>query len=84
MHDLSIPRMATIGETAAMFGLSQYFVRRLVRSGQVVAVQTGCKYLVNIDRFAEFLNGNRIASENDANETSSGGIKPITLDLKEA
>lgn len=81
MHDLSIPRMATIGETAALFGVSAYFVRKLVRSGQVVAVRTGCKYLVNIDRFAEFLNSSTVSENNEQQEIAVNGIQPVPIDF---
>lgn len=79
MREFSIPKMATIEETAAMFGVSSYFVRKLVRGGKVVAVKTGRKYLVNIDRFAEFLNSHTLGAD-ETQETASG-IKPIPVNL---
>lgn len=56
MINTPIPRMATIRDTAKLFGLPEYFIRRKVLSGEIVAVSTGRKYLVNVDRFAEYLN----------------------------
>lgn len=58
-----IPHMATIKETAKLFGLAEHFVRQLVIKGEVVAVKAGCKYLVNIDRLAEYLNTNTLREE---------------------
>lgn len=58
-----IPLMATIKETAKLFGLAEHFVRQLVISGKIVAVKAGCKYLVNVDRLAEYLNTNTLREE---------------------
>ena len=58
-----IPHMATIKETAKLFGLAEHFVRQLVIKGEVVAVKAGCKYLVNVDRLAEYLNTNTLREE---------------------
>lgn len=76
MNDTTIPRMETIKKTAELFGLPVYFVRCKVASGEVVAVRAGRRILVNVDKFAEYLNTNTIHSEDD--ETSSAArIKPI-------
>ena len=48
--------MLTIKETAAYFKLSYFFVRRAVVNNKVVHVMTGKKYLVNAEKFAEWLN----------------------------
>mgnify|MGYP007070124716 CR=1 FL=1 len=52
-----LPKMRTIRETAELFGVPEYFVRQLVKENKIVYVRAGCKALVNIDRFADFLNG---------------------------
>lgn len=80
MHDISIPLMLTINETAATFGMSPYAVRRMVKSGKVVAVQVGCKYLVNADRFSEFLNSHTLGAD-EQQEASTSGIKPVPIDI---
>lgn len=59
----AIPHMATIKETAKLFGLAEHFIRQLVIRGDIVAVRAGCKYLVNIDRLAEYLNTNTLREE---------------------
>ena len=51
----NIPHMETIKRTAEIFGLPVHFIRCKVASGEVVAVRAGRKFLVNIDRFAEYL-----------------------------
>lgn len=60
---MSIPRMETIKETAKLFNLPEYFVRQKVSCGEVVAVKAGKKYLVNIDKFAEYLNNTTVQQE---------------------
>ena len=80
MREISIPRMETINATAKMFGLSPYFVRNKVRSGEVVAVKAGCKYLVNVDKFAEYLN-THIERVDEKETEAPHGIQPIPVDM---
>ena len=64
MNDtLNIPRMETIKKTAELFGLPVHFVRSKVSSGEVVAVRAGKRFLVNVDKFAEYLNTSTIKQE---------------------
>ena len=70
------PRMETIKATAELFGLPVYFVRQKVASGEVVAVRAGRKFLVNIERFGEYLNNSRIAPESGE---VAATIKPIKV-----
>lgn len=51
-----IPRMRTIKEVAAETGLAVYHVRRLCKEGKVVAILSGSKYLINLDKLIEYLN----------------------------
>ena len=73
--NIRIPRMRTIKETAELFGLPVHFVRQKVNDGEIVAVRAGRRFLVNIDRFAEYLNSNTIPQKSKANS----GIQPIAL-----
>lgn len=78
MNDnLKIPHMETIKSTAKLFNLPEYFVRRKVLSGEVVAVRTGRKFLVNVDKFAEYLNSSTVSHEQDNNNSPVGYITPI-------
>lgn len=82
MTDLTkIPHMETIKNTAKLFGLAEYFVRQKVLSGEIVAVKAGCKYLVNVDKFAEYLNTHTEGAEQEQRENSACGIRPIPADL---
>lgn len=72
------PTMATIENTAKMFGFSNYMIRQKVLSGEIVAVKCGSRYLVNIDKFVEYLNSNRINGNEPAPVC---GIKPISVKI---
>ena len=52
----STPQMRTINEIASDFGLARHFVRQAVLSGKVVHVKAGKKFLVNAERFSDWLN----------------------------
>ncbi len=73
------PRMETIKATAKLFGLPEHFIRQKVISGEIVSVKAGCKYLVNVDRFAEYLNSNTVQPQK-APETECG-IVPVPVKL---
>lgn len=55
--DRIIPRMLTIRETASLTGLSYEFIRRLCLQQKIVFIRSGSKYLINFDRFLDYLNG---------------------------
>lgn len=63
-----IPRMETIKKTAELFRLPVHFVRCKVSSGEVVAVRAGRRFLVNVDKFAEYLNSSTIQPESGGSE----------------
>lgn len=77
-NEIKIPRMESIKATAALFNLPVHFVRCKVASGEVVAVRAGKRFLVNVDKFAEYLNSSTITPE--GNEVAKGGrVYPIGL-----
>ncbi len=57
-----IPRLATLKETAELTGLSYGFLRQKALSGEIVAVRAGRKFLINIDRLIDYLNGESISA----------------------
>lgn len=78
----SLPRMETIKNTAKLFGLPEHLVRQKVLSGEVVAISAGRRYLVNVDKFAEYLNSNTISTPKDQEEsTEYTAIRPIPVKL---
>jgi excisionase family DNA binding protein len=56
-NGVECPRMVTINEAAELTGVSYNFIRKLCLTKQIVFVKTGCKYLINLEKFAAFLNG---------------------------
>lgn len=58
-----IPQMKTIKQTAELFGVSQYFARKLAASGRIKAVRAAGRILVNCDKFAEYLNSAALCDE---------------------
>ncbi|MDD7278613.1 MAG: helix-turn-helix domain-containing protein [Oscillospiraceae bacterium] len=80
MNINNIPHMETIKNTAKMFGLAEHFIRHLVKSGEIVSVKAGCKYLVNVDKLAEYLNTHTEGAEQEA-PAEAHGIKPIPVKL---
>lgn len=80
MNDtIKIPHMETIKRTAELFGLPVHFVRTKVSSGEVVAVRAGRRFLVNVDKFAEYLNTSTIQSESGADTGGYARVAPISL-----
>lgn len=77
---LIIPRMETIKKTAEIFGLPVHFVRTKVSSGEVVAVRAGRRFLVNVDKFAEYLNTNILIPPTNLTEAAKENrVYPINL-----
>ncbi len=80
MHEeeIIVPRMATIKVAAKTFSLSEFYVRNLVRSGEIVASKTGNKYLVNLGKLAEYLNTHRITPD-DESCAGAHDVNPIAI-----
>ena len=57
MNDERTPRMLTIKETAKETGISYDSIRKLCMQNKIVYIRLGAKYLVNYDRFIDYLNG---------------------------
>lgn len=53
----NIPTMLTIAETAKRTGLSYNSIRQLCLSDEIVYIKVGAKYLINFDKFVDYLNG---------------------------
>jgi excisionase family DNA binding protein len=76
--NISVPHMETIETTARLFGLPKHFVRQKVLTGEVVAVCSGRRYLVNVDKFSEYLNSNTLKQPVEQDNCM---IKPIPAKL---
>ena len=73
----AVPVMKTIEETALYFGLPKYFCRRAVLEGKVVYVRTGKKYLINTEKFAEWLNTGEQLPEPISEDIKYGQIRRV-------
>ena len=51
-----VPRMRTIKETAVDTGIPYHTIRQWCLEGKITHIKAGCKYLVNLDKFIDFLN----------------------------
>ena len=63
MTETRIPRMRTILECAEETGVSATTIRKLIWKHEIVFIKCGNKYLVNLDRFIDYLNGEPITKE---------------------
>lgn len=77
-----VPHMETIKNTAKLFGLPEHLVRQKVLSGEVVAISAGRRYLVNVDKFAEYLNSNKLLAPDKQDEPAEyTGIRPVPVKI---
>lgn len=51
-----VPRMLTVKQLSKETGISEFHIRRLIKSNRITYIRTGTKCLVNFDRFVEYLN----------------------------
>ena len=60
----NIPKMLSIKEASKKTGMSYDAIRNLCLQNRIVYIRTGAKYLINMDKFVEFLNkGEKGATE---------------------
>lgn len=52
----ALPKMCRIKEAAELSGISQYRLRELCKQKKIVCIRTGNRFLINMDRLADFLN----------------------------
>lgn len=52
-----IPQMLTIKELSECTGLSESHIRTLCKTNKIKYIRAGVKYLINYDRFIDYLNG---------------------------
>lgn len=59
----TMPRMCTLKECVSETGLNYEFLRKLCLQKKIVFIKSGKKYLINLDRLIDFLNGEEIEAE---------------------
>ncbi len=52
-----IPQMKTIQEVANITGMSYHRIRLLCLNNEIQYIKAGNKFLINLDRFIDYLNG---------------------------
>lgn len=57
MAEMKCPTMVPIRKAAELSGCSYEFIRKLCLNKQIVFVKAGTKYLINWEKFCDFLNG---------------------------
>lgn len=60
---MALPRMRTVLQCYKYFkqqdpetSISEYYLRRLIKSGEIPIFNTGTKVLINLDKLIEYLN----------------------------
>ena len=56
VDSVQLPKMKTLREMSELTGLSYAMLRNLCIQNKIVYIRTGKKYLINYDRFIDFLN----------------------------
>lgn len=56
-----IPRMLTLRQCAEETGISYEALRKLCLQGKIVYRKVGVKYLINMERLADYLNGEEVS-----------------------
>lgn len=57
VENVKVPHMAGIREAAEASGLPYSAIRRLCITNQIVHIKIGQRYLINMGKLADFLNG---------------------------
>lgn len=55
--ELKIPTMVTLSEASKQTGLSYDYLRKLCLAGQITHIRAGKKYLINLEKLVDYLNG---------------------------
>ena len=55
-QEIKVLTMLTIKETAKVTGIAEYNIRQLVAGNKIFFVKAGKKYLINLEKFIEYLN----------------------------
>ena len=78
----AVPRMVSLKEASKLTGLSELFLRRGFRAGELVGVRCGTssggKILLNFDKLIDYLNSH---TENSTSEAKyiKGQIRPVKI-----
>lgn len=62
---MTIPTMMTIREASNETGISYDRIRKMCLQGKIVHIRMGTKFLINMEKFVEYLNKGDGADEAD-------------------
>lgn len=62
-HINTIPRMRSIAQVSEETGIPYHTIRQWCLEKKIVHIKAGNKYLINLDRFIDFLNTGDIGGE---------------------
>ncbi len=51
-----LPTMLTVTELVENTGISEYTIRGLIRDKKIIYIKSGNRFLVNLEKFVEYLN----------------------------
>ena len=54
--EIKVPTMLPIKETAQVTGIAEHNIRQLVAGNNICLVKAGRKFLINLEKFVEYLN----------------------------
>ncbi len=57
----NIPRMKPIKEVSALTGISYDAIRKKCLKNEIAYIRCGNKFLINLDRFIDYLNGGQVS-----------------------
>ena len=77
VSDVRIPRMVPLQTLADESGISYKALWQMCKQNKIVHIKSGNKFLVNVDKFIEFLNTGE--TEVESNDKESNSIKAIPL-----
>ncbi|MCL2387849.1 MAG: excisionase family DNA-binding protein [Defluviitaleaceae bacterium] len=76
---MKIPTMLTIDEISKKFNVPRNFCRRAVVENKVVYVKSGTKYLINAEKFAEYLNTGECLKQTPEQNSEYGQVRPLAV-----
>lgn len=53
----TIPKMLTIEKASELTGITKYRLREMCKNKQIVCILCGNKFLINLDKLIDYLNG---------------------------
>ena len=62
---MKVPTMLTIKETSEKSGLPYSSIRKMCLNDEITYIKIGRKFLVNWERFLQFLNGGEEATDDE-------------------